>query len=297
MSPSRSVKLKNNIRKYFSTRNYSIDENLKFELVNWKFQFKISKAGESDILLDIYDPNQPIKKYCDLRSLVKLLDSKLKYGIVAPQDTSFIAEDISKLNYSDVEVYTSSGNDIQLISSPSIQKEIKDHKVAELRGYLQNINLICTNKFGFKLFKKDQKHFDTLLQDCKTKNDFVVLVASVGTLIDEIFIKDMKNQMWSGLPSHEKRKFKNGSISIIELILQKNSISYNPQLIKNLRAIKKIRNNLPPIHSGDQAVLKILRSWGINCRSIKSLKWKEVGEIYLEKYISTILLLRDTIKI
>jgi hypothetical protein len=296
---SKSIsQIKKIIKTYFCKRTYQVEENPQFQqLINWNFRFKIIKQGEKNLLLDIFDQSQPITKYCDLCSLVKYFDPNSKFGIVLPQGTTLLAEDICKLNNSDIDIYTIDKDTLQLISSPIIRDEIKRHKIESLKNNLRNVNTICSGRFGFKLFKKDQKHIDILTDECKTKKDFVILAAAIASLIDEIFYDEIKKIMLPKLTQTEKKKFKEGSINIIELILLKNKIFFSTHLITNLRDIKKIRNNLPPIHSGNTVVIGILHNWGIKCSSINKLNWKEIGEIYLEKYISSILLLRDTIKV
>ncbi|MDH5267652.1 MAG: hypothetical protein OEW62_08265, partial [Candidatus Bathyarchaeota archaeon] len=113
-------------------------------------------------------------------------------------------------------------------------------KVSKLREFLNSYFYLGFKKK--KLIKENERGIADLEEDCLTDDDFVVLIGTLATLIDDF------NEGVLGSCLKEKCEDK-GSINLLEKFLEENSLQKG-NIIKNLRYIKRIRSFCFPFHRG-----------------------------------------------
>jgi hypothetical protein len=120
---------------------------------------------------------------------------------------------------------------------------------------IDGINRLFQRRFNYILFCPPLSLQSALHKATKERvTNFPQVVATVGLVINEICHKEIDTLLQSKL---------DGSINKIEALLKKNGISYDTNTIDVLRTLVRIRNLMPPTHSGGPELLEYLKKLDI----------------------------------
>jgi len=162
--------------------------------------------------------------------------------------------------------------------SNMLRDEKKDKKffISEIIEKVDSINLLMKGNYKIKLFEiQEQKIWNSLLEPCQDKKDFVLHITALSSLIDWINIKGLKDFL--------KIESKNGSINYLEKILQEKYSNYDKNIIERLRRIKKIRKMFP-VHRDTNESIKAIEELG---ESYPNTNYKKLWDkILLDFYLS-----------
>lgn len=164
-------------------------------------------------------------------------------------------------------------------SESNVQKnEKKERKliVSEIIEKIDSINLLMKGNYKLKLFEiQEQKIWNSLLEPCQDKKDFVLHITALSSLIDWINIKGLKGFL--------KIESLNGSINYLEKFLQEKYPYYDLNVVKRFRRIKKIRKMFP-VHRDTNESIKAIEELG---ESYPNANYKRLWDkILLDFYTS-----------
>jgi len=164
-------------------------------------------------------------------------------------------------------------------SESNVQRDEKKERkliVFEIINKIDSINLLMKGNYKIKLFEiQEQKIWNSLLEPCKDKKDFVLHITALSSLIDWINIKGLKDFL--------KIESKNGSINYLEKFLQEKYSNYDKNIIERLRGIKKIRKMFP-VHRDTNESIKAIEELG---ESYLDTNYKKLWDkILLDFYLS-----------
>lgn len=151
--------------------------------------------------------------------------------------------------------------------------------VGEIVQTRSNINLISDKRYKIKLFKQNERAIMETEKPCANEEDFNNRILSLTTLIAEIETEEIKRHFEARQTSPP------GSINILETLLNKLHLPFNPSSIKNLRMIQKLRSEKFPIHSGSPEFIKALEYFGF---PYPVADWQAVWETLLQKYLESL---------
>jgi hypothetical protein len=156
------------------------------------------------------------------------------------------------------------------------EKKEKKFIVSEIIEKIDSINLLMKGNYKIKLFEiQEQKIWNSLLESCQDKKDFVLHITALSSLIDWINIKGLKGFL--------KIESLNGSINYLEKFLQEKYPYYDLNVIKRLRRIKKIRKMFP-VHRDTNESIKAIEELG---ESYPNTNYKRLWDkILLDFYTS-----------
>ena len=132
------------------------------------------------------------------------------------------------------------------------------------------------NKYNVKLFEiQEQKIWNNLFEPCQGKNDFVLHITAISSLIDWI----NKNELKKILETQPQ----NGSVNYLERFLQEKYSNYDLKIIKRLRRIFTIRKMFP-VHVNTKESIKAIEELG---KSYPDINYKRLWDkILLDFYLS-----------
>ena len=164
-------------------------------------------------------------------------------------------------------------------SESNVQRDEKKEKkfiVSEIIEKIDSINLLMKGNYKIKLFEiQEQKIWNSLLESCQDKKDFVLHITALSSFIDWINIKGLKDFL--------KIESKNGSINYLEKFLQEKYFNYDKNIIERLRRIKKIRKMFP-VHRDTNESIKVIEELG---ESYSNTNYKKLwNKILLDFYLS-----------
>jgi len=143
-------------------------------------------------------------------------------------------------------------------SESNVQKDEKKEKkfvTSEIIEKIDSINLLMKNKYNVKLFEiQEQKIWNNLFEPCQGKNDFVLHITAISSLIDWI----NKNELKKILETQPQ----NGSVNYLERFLQEKYSNYDLKIIKRLRRIFTIRKMFP-VHVNTKESIKAIEELGV----------------------------------
>ena len=156
------------------------------------------------------------------------------------------------------------------------EKKEKKFIVSEFIEKIDSINLLMKRNYKIKLFEiQEQKIWNSLLEPCQDKKDFVLHITALSSLIDWINIKGLKGFL--------KIESLNGSINYLEKFLQEKYSNYDLNIIKRLRRIFKIRKMFP-VHKDTNDSIKAIKELG---ESYPDTNYKKLWDkILLDFYAS-----------
>jgi hypothetical protein len=139
------------------------------------------------------------------------------------------------------------------------EKKEKKFIVSEIIEKIDSINLLMKGNYKIKLFEfQEQKIWNSLLESCQDKKDFVLHITALSSLIDWINIKKLKDSL--------KIESLNGSINYLEKFLQEKYTNYDLNIIKRLRRIFTIRKMF--VHKVTQESIKAIRELNVEYPNI-----------------------------
>ena len=162
-------------------------------------------------------------------------------------------------------------------SESNVQRDEKREKkfiVSEIIEKIDSINLLMKENYKIKLFEiQEHKIWNSLLEPCQDKKDFVLHITALSSLIDWINIKGLKDFL--------KIESKNGSINYLEKFLQEKYFNYDKNIIERLRRIKKIRKMFP-VHRDTNESIKAIEELGESYSNTNYKKlWVKILDFYL----------------
>lgn len=135
-----------------------------------------------------------------------------------------------------------------------------DKYAGQLINELNSLNTISTGKLGYRLFNIDATIFNdlrdellTLKANAKDKKTFGDVLLLIGKVIGDVNYADIQKHV---KPSQE------GSINLIQSLLDSKGVGYNPDTIKTLRQLYKLRSTIAA-HKGENDAIPILKVLGI----------------------------------
>lgn len=147
---------------------------------------------------------------------------------------------------------------------------------------LDEINIKCQARIGCKIFmanakvlKEFRNDIESLRNDSRNRNAFVLLVARVASIIDEVDTQNIGRRISM---AHE-----NKSLNLITALFDCNDISYSIHLFKTLRMLRDLRNKISPIHSADHKANEIYQYIGIDPNSDN---WGRAADLYVTQFIN-----------
>lgn len=115
-------------------------------------------------------------------------------------------------------------------SESNVQIEERKEKkfiVFKIIEKIDSINLLMKNKYNVKLFEvQEQKIWNSLFEPCQGKNDFVLHITAISSLIDWINKNELKKLL--------ETQPQNGSINYLERFLQEKYSNYDLKIIKRI---------------------------------------------------------------
>lgn len=150
-------------------------------------------------------------------------------------------------------------------------------KLRPIAMYRQAIDVNFKRRFGTKLYQSSSDDMRAALDmatPCQNEADFVYKVQALSGIIDRIQPK-VKNLIADPAIRQEIR----GSINILERVLLEKFGSFDPEIISNLRKIKRLRNKSYPTHVLHERFVEELKNMGF---SFPPDDWSAVWEAVLE---------------
>lgn len=141
----------------------------------------------------------------------------------------------------------------------------------------QAIDVNFKRRFGTKLYRStndDSRAVLDMARPCQNEEDFVHKVQALSGMIDRIQPK-VKGLITNPVTRRRIR----GSINILENVLREKFGSFDPEIISNLRRIKRLRNSSYPTHVLSERFAEELRNMGF---SYPPDDWSVVWEAVLE---------------
>ena len=203
------------------------------------------------------------------------IGNKLKSGLMNYIETmreSFLSDGIR-----DVKIKTS-------LDQLRVEKEKRERfsfdyieVLMEIFKLRDNANTHFKNRFGFGIFGLEQEGvIPEIIKPCKTENDFVTKIATLGNLVDWMFVDGFKSRIKAATKGDK-------SITLLEKFLKQEFGDFEGKLIKNLRVISELRNKKFPIHKEGEEVIDIFRDLGEKYPPGNwDAVWKKLLALYLE---------------
>jgi len=142
-------------------------------------------------------------------------------------------------------------------SESNLQKHEKEEEgfiVSKIIDKIDSINLLMKKNYNVKLFEiQEQKIWNSVLEPCQNKKDFVLHITALSSLIDWINKNELKN-LFETQPQ-------NGSVNHLERFLQEKYPNYDLNIIKRLRRIFTIRKMFP-VHIDTKESIKAIEELG-----------------------------------
>jgi hypothetical protein len=204
-------------------------------------------------------------------SLIDLADSSFMYikaGLLFYLDelkkaqkvvsTRGLTEEMQKVETAlGIEPIQAASNDIynKYNKSQNLPNDaIQANEVDALIDIMDQLNVLAEYSLGSKIFRNNAKLFQNLRGNTRTEQDFIFRLATIGTLLNDVYHDDLRNQLGKKV---------DGPINTLEALLEGKGISYNKTSTGNLRKLAKLRSTKQPIHSGEHEAITILQEFGI----------------------------------
>lgn len=166
----------------------------------------------------------------------------------------------------------------------SVQAVHSEHTVQDLADKIiqsrDSINLIFGERYGTKLFKQNERATWDIAKSCANEEDFNNRILSLTTLVAEIETEEIKKHFFE-----TDQAAPTGSINILEALLNKLHLSFNPTLVKKLRMIQILRSKKYPVHAGSPEFIKALEFFGF---PFPVNDWQALWETLLQKYLESL---------
>jgi len=134
------------------------------------------------------------------------------------------------------------------------EKKEEDFIISKIIEKIDSINLLMKKNYNVKLFEiQEQKIWNSLLEPCQNKKDFVLHITALSSLIDWINKNELKNLL--------ETQPQNGSVNYLERFLQEKYSNYDLKIIKRLRRIFTIRKMFP-VHVNTKESIKAIEELG-----------------------------------
>jgi hypothetical protein len=259
----------------------------KIEIVDQLVNFKVKQdIKEIDNIIDciskdVYKKiNKRANKLVDslLESLKCEMENFCKHF---PGPSSYLSLVDSRLNEEKARLIDYSKREVEIFkrkSESNIKKNEKEKNpvIFEIIEKIDSINLLMGKIYKIKLFDiQEQKIWNTLIEPCHNKKDFVLMINALSSLVDWMNIKDLEKIL--------KTKPQNGSINYLERLLQEKYPDYDKNIIKRIRRIKSIRK-MSPVHKDTNESIKAIEELGESYPNTNYTKLWE--KILLDFYIS-----------
>lgn len=164
----------------------------------------------------------------------------------------------------------------------SVEKNFSD-EVSELINEIENLNVFSKTVLKCKIFGNNAKLLNDLRGNTKTAEDFTHRITTIGSIINDVFFDDIKKRI--------NKKDVEGSINLIQTLLDENSIKYDKEAIIKLRNLYRLRNTKQPIHNGEHEAIIILKDLGI----AYPINYIEAGEKLVRHFLEAIKSLNSTL--
>jgi len=257
------------------------------------YEFDLFEKGNEYIAVYVVRPEDSFSSLVDASTIINALNGKYKVCLCLPIGFSILSNDQAKALSADISLYYLERGRIILLAGGPNKKAIERSNILEVVSTLTNINRICKLKWGFTLFKINQKLISKLSPVACSEKDFIYQIASISSIIEAIDIKGIK-AIIQPTTGREKEVFeKSQSISIIELILTKYIGQYDESVITILRELRSLRN-IPPIHPAS-TFKSVCRKY-ISKIPGDDHEWSELSEIAFHKFKGALVVLRDILK-
>jgi len=228
------------------------------QLVN--FRIKLD-AQEIDKIVDIITVEISEKIFERAKQLIESQIENLKFEMEKfcrhfPGPDSYLDLINSRIKDDKNKLISYTKREVDIFQKQSESNMLRDEKkekkliVSEIIEKIDSINLLMKKNYEIKLFEiQEQKIWNSLLEPCQDKKDFVLHITALSSLIDWINIKGLKDFL--------KIESKNGSINYLEKFLQEKYSHYDLNIIKRLRRIFTIRKMF--VHKVIQESIKAIR--------------------------------------
>jgi len=288
--------LKKISKKQFESKGYNtLQTKIVNSLINWKFTFIFEIDGER-LAYQILESNNIPNEISSLIPMASVIPNKIKIVLGFPEEVQIPSSLLASLSEENVDIYSIRQNN--LVDITSRDPILQQNKIDKLRSNMHSFNIIVSGKLGYKFFKCKNSLFKQLKIRCKDKDDFVIHIASIGSLIEDVFIKEFKQALENkiSLSVTEKKIFKGkNSITVLQFIFQKFHVndSKAKNIIKNFRELNAIRNKVTPLHPYEEREVKnIYKKW----TNKSTMDWDEFGKLALDKFCSSMLILKEIFK-
>jgi len=152
-------------------------------------------------------------------------------------------------------------------------------KVSQLRDL---VNSYFCLEFEKNLIRQNERGIANLEEDCPTDTDFVNQIGTLAILVDDFDGKVIRSCLKEDFDS-------SGSINCLEKFLEENNLR-KENIIRNFRYIKKIRNNVFPIHRGtSDEFLSLMQELGFK----SPYDWDNIWKTCIGLYVNGLAELRD----
>lgn len=186
----------------------------------------------------------------------------------------------------ELELIKNATNDIYdkyyKVRPKSAEKNVND-EVSELINEIENLNVFSKIVLKCKIFCNNAKLLNDLRGNTKTAEEFTHRITTIASIINDIFFDDIKKRVG--------KKDVEGSINLIQTLLDENGIKYDKVAIIKLRNLYRLRNTKQPIHNGEHEAIKILKDLGINY----PINYMEAGEELVRHLLESIKSLNSTL--
>jgi hypothetical protein len=193
----------------------------------------------------------------------EFIEFKINENIPAKQAVLHLVHNERKIQTYSVQIESSgpSFKDILIddhigIDVPQVV-ETTDVSRDDVITLIDSFNNLSKLHLGCKVFINNAKTLAGLSRPVKSKEDFTLIIATIASIIDEVYTQDIRNQL-------DPKPKEPGSINLIEHLLQQKNVTYDTDSIETLRKLHRLRSNMPPIHSGEDKIISILIGLGIN---------------------------------
>jgi len=146
---------------------------------------------------------------------------------------------------------------------------------------LHEFNVMAETVFGVKIFKASSKYLSDLIDNCinldinnKDEKSFIQIILILSSVVDEIYYDRVKKL----IPGETK------SLKIIGGLFDAKKIKITNE-IDNLRLIRELRNNYPPIHNNMPKAAELLSKLSI---LYPIIDYNDAGKVLVNNFQTSI---------
>lgn len=140
------------------------------------------------------------------------------------------------------------------------------------------LNNTFNEKYGFKLFLPHEKAILKLHETCRDEDEFSLLISSLGILVDEMNIEDMRKH----IPEVDKNK---KSIGLLNEFLKSKGLTNYRDFTDGFDKIRTLRSAHFPVHATESEFISL----AIDLVGKFPPDWGSLWIVSLDLYLNTLL--------